>query len=264
MREFEEMQTISVMNVKGGVGKTITAVNVAQILAGEHEARVLLIDADPQGDASYLLAPEEEDFAGTYGVLTTGGAYEDYILPTRYRYLDIMPGNSDLFYVSMELADKAVKSMGDLLDNLREDSAYDYVIIDCPPSFSAPSIAAICNSNQVIIPVKLDALGIRGCNFLVDQIEAMRDYNPDLAIPSVLVTMYHNVEVCVKSLELLHEYGFNVFDTIIRRTDKVPESTYYAQALGEYSRQSAAGRDYRRFVDELLQGGAEGGVTDGV
>lgn len=258
------MKVISVMNVKGGVGKTITAVNIAQILAGEHDRRVLLIDADPQSDASYLLAPDDDEYAGTYGALTSGGCWDEYVVPTRYRDLDIMPGSSDLFYVSMEVADRSVRAMGDLMDSLRADGPYDFVIIDCPPSFSAPSIAAICNSDQVIIPVKLDALGIRGCKFLTDQIEAMHDYNPDLAIPSVLVTMWHNAEVCVQSLELLHRYGFRVFATMIRRTDKVPESTYYAQAISEYSRRSAAGQDYRRFVAELLGEGARGGAEDGV
>jgi len=256
------MKTYAIMNVKGGVGKTVTAVNLAQILAGEHHKRVLLIDADAQGDASYLLTPDYADGSGLYGCLVLGGPYEDCVNQTRYRDLDIITGGSDLFYVSMESAERMTGAMSDLLDNLRTDGEYDYVIIDCPPSFSAPSVAAIANSDRVIIPVKLDALGIRGCRFLTDQIEAMHDYNPGMALPMVLVTMWHNVEVCRDATDLLLENGFSVYQTMIRRTDKVDEATFYGQAMQEYSPWSAAGRDYRDFVQELLclEGGAEDGL----
>ena len=256
------MKTYAIMNVKGGVGKTVTAVNLAQILAGDHHKRVLLIDADAQGDASYLLTPDYADGSGLYGCLVLGGPYEDCVNQTRYRDLDIITGGSDLFYVSMESAERMTGAMSDLLDNLRTDGEYDYVIIDCPPSFSAPSVAAIANSDRVIIPVKLDALGIRGCRFLTDQIEAMHDYNPGMALPMVLVTMWHNVEVCRDATDLLLENGFSVYQTMIRRTDKVDEATFYGQAMQEYSPWSAAGRDYRDFVQELLclEGGAEDGL----
>ena len=256
------MKTYAIMNVKGGVGKTVTAVNLAQILAGEHHKRVLLIDADAQGDASYLLTPDYADGSGLYGCLVLGGPYEDCVNQTRYRDLDIITGGSDLFYVSMESAERMTGAMSDLIDNLRTDGEYDYVIIDCPPSFSAPSVAAIANSDRVIIPVKLDALGIRGCRFLTDQIEAMHDYNPGMALPMVLVTMWHNVEVCRDAMDLLRENGFSVYQTMVRRTDKVDEATFYGQAMQEYSPWSAAGRDYRDFVQELLY--REGGAEDGV
>lgn len=256
------MKTISIMNVKGGVGKTVTAVNLAQILAGDHHKRVLLIDADAQGDASYLLTPDYEDGSGLYGCLVLGGPYEDCVSPTRYRDLDIITGGSDLFYVSMESAERMTGAMGDLLEGLRIDGEYDYVIIDCPPSFSAPSVAAICSSDQVIIPVKLDALGIRGCRFLQDQIEAVHEYNPALELPRVLVTMWHNVEVCRDAVELLRENGFNLYDTRIRRTDKVDEATFFGQAMSEYSPRSAAGMDYRQLAEEILyrEGGEDRGV----
>lgn len=251
------MKVISVMNVKGGVGKTITAANVAEILAGDFGYRVLLIDADAQGDATHLLLPNEEEAYGLYGALIGGGCYDEYIFETRYRNLEIMPSSSDLFYLSMDVAEKAVKSMGDLVANMDEakqhgdPDAYDVVIIDCPPSFSAASVAAICNSDRVIIPVTLDAFGIRGCKFLIDQIEAMMDYNPDIQV-GALVTKWHNVEVCNQSLALLEGTEIPVYNTKIRRTDKVDESTFFGMALGEYSRFSSAGRDYRAFTKELL------------
>lgn len=245
------MKTISIMNVKGGVGKTITAANLAEILAEDYGKRVLLVDADAQGDATHLLLPTEDELHGIYGALVLGGCYDEYVHETRYRNLDIMPASSDLFYLSMEVAERSVKSMGDLMMALREDDAYDVVVIDCPPSFSAASVAAICSSNRVVIPVKLDAFGIRGCKFLTDQIEAMLDYNSEIQI-GALVTMWHNVEVCRQSRDLLLQTEIPVYRTAIRRTDKVDESTFYGMALGEYSRFSSAGRDYRDFAAELL------------
>ena len=244
------MKTISIMNVKGGVGKTITATNLAEIYAGEYGRRVLLIDADAQGDATHLLLPGDYEPIGTYGAMVIGGCIDDYINQTRYRNLDIMPASSDLFYLSMEASTTAVRAMGGLLQTL-SDEHYDIVVIDCPPNFSAASIAAICASDHVVIPVKLDAFGIRGCNFLTKQIEALYDYNPDITV-GALVTMWHNVEVCRQSLKLLCDSGVEVYNTKIRRTDKVDESTFYGMALGEYSRFSSAGRDYREFAAELL------------
>lgn len=248
------MKVISFMNVKGGVGKTITSANVAEILAVEYGKRVLLIDADAQGDASYYLAPSEssDDFTGLYGAMLLGGCWTDYTQRTRYRNLDIMPGNSDLFWISMDNSGEITKTMTDVLSAMAEDAAYDFIIIDCPPSFSAVSVAAIANSDHVVIPVSLSAFGVRGSNFLTKQIEAMHDY-AETNILGLLPTMWRNTEVCRQSLALLYEIGFPVFETVIRRTDKVDESTYFSQCLCEYSRFSSAGKDYRAFVDELLR-----------
>jgi chromosome partitioning protein len=248
------MKTISIMNVKGGVGKTITAVNLAQILACDHNFRVLLIDADAQADASSMLIPEEdEESADCYGMLTAGVVAEDYIQSTCYRNLDIVCGGSDMFWISMESAERYTRTMHDFLSAVSPD--YDFCIIDCPPHFSAPSVAAICNSTHVIVPVKLDAFGIRGCRFLVKQVEAILEINPDISMPLVLVTMWRNSEVCRQSYQLLRQdlpEDVVIFPTVIRRTDKADESTFYGQALGEYSRYSSAGRDYRNFTSELL------------
>lgn len=247
------MKIISIMNVKGGVGKTITAANLAEILAGDYGKRVLLVDADAQGDATYYLLGETEDEqSGLYGALIFGGCYDEYVQKTRYRNLDILPGSGDLFWISMDHSQAITKSMDNLMQAIEEDGSYDYIIIDCPPSFSSTSVAAICNSQHLIIPVSLSAFGLRGCRFLSKQVEAMSDYVSDLEVTGILPTMWRNSAVCNQSLALLHRMDLPVFETVIRRTDKVDESTYYAQTLNEYSRFSAAGRDYRAFAKELL------------
>ena len=253
------MKTISVMNVKGGVGKTITAVNVAHILATEYDSRVLLIDADAQADATAMLYEDEpEETSGLYGAMVYGGVVDLYLDRTKYPGLDIVTASSDLFYISMGDSEAMTKTMSDFLENV--SSEYDFCIVDCPPSFSAPSVAAICNSDAVVIPVKLDAFGLRACRFLVDQVEAMQEFNPHAKVAGALATMYHNCDVCNQALKLLSESGIHVFETKIRRTDKADESTFFQMALSEYSRHSSAGRDYRAFVSEFLEGGRSNGI----
>lgn len=252
------MKVISVMNVKGGVGKTVTATNVAEILAGDYGKKVLLIDADAQGDASYyLMGDQEVEHDGVYGALVIGGCYDQYVCQTRYRNLDILPGSSDLFWISMDSSGQITRAMAQLIEALMDDCIYDFVIIDCPPSFSAVSVAAIANSEHLIIPVNLSAFGLRGSRFLTRQVEAMNDY-ADLQITGLLPTMWRNSPVCTQSLGLLHDMGLPVFETVIRRTDKVDESTFYCQTVSDYSRFSSAGRDYRAFVAEFLDKIGEG------
>jgi chromosome partitioning protein len=245
------MVVISIMNVKGGVGKTITAVNLAEILAGDHEQRVLLVDADPQANATEMLLTNQ-DPCGLYEALRFGGCVDDYTQPTRYRNLDILAGSDDLFYLPIDEAAQTVKAMGDIMEALREDGAYDYVIIDCPPAFQATSVASICSSDGVVIPVRLDAWSQTGARYLIRQIETMADYNPRCQVLGTLPTMYHNAAVCNQALEALSAHNLNPFPVCIRRTDKVDESTFMGMALQEYSKFSAAGRDYRRFAELLL------------
>lgn len=256
-RRMMTMKTLSIMNVKGGVGKTITAVNIAVNLAVYHQKRVLLIDADAQGDATAMLMgvddPDEFSGGGLFGAIVQGGNIGEYIEETKYRNLDLMPGCSDLFEISMDDAQRVTGIMDGIIDTLDGDGEYDVILIDCPPSFNAPSIGAICNSDFIIVPCKLDGFSIRGARFLLRQCDIMQDYA--MISPMILVTMYHNCGVCNQAMELLHTSmpeGIKILNQVIRRTDKVDESTFYGQALGEYSRQSAAGRDYKDLTVELL------------
>ena len=258
-------KVISIMNSKGGVGKTITAANMAQILASEYGMHVLAIDLDPQADLTALLGlpvpmgdhVELEAMSGAFDLLTGAEAYpENMIYPTRYTGLDLVPSCSQMLVLGLTSADDCTKRLSDFIAAISEmDNPYHFVVIDCPPAFSGPSAAAIYCSDDVIIPTKLDYFGHKAAQFILEQIDIIASTSERELLPSVLVTMWHNSEVCKQGLVVLEDaLSENVllYPAMIRRSDKVDESTYYGQALGEYSRFSSAGRDYRDFVAQFL------------
>ena len=242
------MKTISVVNLKGGVGKTVTAVNLAGILAADYGKRVLLVDSDPQGDPSQYIGVVP-DACSTADLFDGGTAYyEDVIQHTIYRDLDIVPSDMQLASVDLD-ADidrkQAVRVYADLRDALVEDDAYDVMIFDCPPSFSLPCISAIAASDMVFVPIKPGAFEIASVQ------------STGLAKRSVrgLLTIWHNADATRQSEDWLREHSpIPLFSQKIRRTDKVTESTYAAQPVTRWSPTSAAARDYRAWVEEIMEG----------
>lgn len=256
------MHVTVIMNAKGGVGKTVTTVNMAALLAQKYKKRVLVVDADGQGDASAFLGADPSD--GGLAALMEGMCicYTEAIASSNFPGVDIMSGSSDLYNIDLEALKRGgsigVSCITDLRDNIIEDDAYDMMLIDCPPGFTASSVAALAAADSVIIPAKLDAFSVRGMTFLMDQIKQLRKVNGRCRLDGILVTQWHNAEVIRQAEELLRSRGLPVFETKIRRTDKVDESTWAQQPLQIYSRTSSAGSDYRAFVAEWLENGGLG------
>ena len=259
------MKTICIMNLKGGVGKTVTAGNMAAILAADHGKRVLLIDADHQGNTSKFFHADTE--AATVREILTGEA-ESY-WPENVQYcsdgLDIIPADMSLAELDTAPEMQEFKSLWrlrDLLLAIEDDNAYNYVIIDMPPAFSLASRAALVAADEVIVPIKLDAFSIDGMAELLRQINAMKKVNRRLTLAGVLITMWRNVDVVNQAEKILRDSGVPVFRTTIRRTDIVDESTFQREPLVAYSPRSAACVDYRRLVTEYLERGENRGKTE--
>ena len=253
------MRAFAVVNMKGGVGKTITATNLAYILATEYSLRVLLVDADGQCNATRNLLP-----TGNYdglAALLEGAAccYDEVIVATDTEGVDMIPASSALWGLDLSSVfdgarEGALRALRDLRDSLIEDDAYDVMIIDCPPNFSVACVSAIAAATGIIIPVLPDAFSAEGMTDLVAQIDGVRKYYPDVRVSGCLVTQWHKADVVIDAVDYLRsESPVPVFNQMIRRTDKVVESTWAKETACMWSPQSSAARDYRAWVRELVE-----------
>ena len=252
------MVTISIINLKGGVAKTLSAVNMAHILATVHSKRVLLVDNDKQGNASKMFGLHSYEEMSVAEVLTDKAPdMEGIIAPTRYENLDLIPANMNLLRANLAV----------MVDNTRQretrfrkdfravSGSYDFCIIDNAPDINISTINALVASDDVIIPIKIDKFAFDGLAELKEQIEnTQEDLNPALRLRGCLVTSYQRNDVNAQGEEWLRtQRDFPVFATHIRRTEKVDESTFAAAPIIEYSRRCGAAADYLQFVREYLQ-----------
>ena len=259
------MRTIAILNLKGGVGKTVTAVNLSYILAAEHKQRVLLIDADSQCNSTEFFGIDPD--RGNLAQLMTAHMDPAYavgqIQQTQHKGLDILAADMalmDLDLTKMQRKDVRSTAIAELLLSLSEtDQAYDTVLVDCPPAFNAATASALLAAQEVIIPIKLDAFSLRGMANLIRQVKNMRKINPDLRVTGCLVTMYYKDQTIDEALATLQGSGLPVFHTKIRRSKRVDGMSFAQQPLSVFSPRSAAGIDYRAFARELI-GGAQNGI----
>lgn len=251
------MKTIAIMNLKGGVAKTTTAINMAAILATEHGQRVLLIDADSQYDATKTLLPNDEYTTVTNLLLGEEDYYPNAVVPSTIRNLDVMPSDMRLATVGLQGVNGgrySQRALVDVRDNVIEDDAYDYVIIDCPSSFVHPGCqAGVLAADAIIIPVTADEYSVPAASALAEQVEYMRSLNPVLRVAGCLITKYRQSEAADRALYKLAEYAtVPIYSKRIRYSPKVDGSTGSNEGVMGYSPRCAASIDYRGWVQEFL------------
>lgn len=259
------MRTSVILNLKGGVAKTATAVNMAAILANDHKQRVLLVDADSQCNTTEFFGgnPEHGNLAEVLRQRSDGAYFAAVsIQHTNFPGVDLLAGDDslmDLDLTKVETADVKATVLREMVSILEERDAYDVCLVDCPPAFNAASAAALIAADEVIIPIKLDAFSLRGMTNLLRQISNMRQINPRLRLAGCLPTMWYKSENIVDAEVTLRTSGLPVYPHI-RRTDKVDDMTFAQEPLLISSPRSAAGIDYRNFVRVWLN---EGGNNNG-
>lgn len=256
------MKILSIINLKGGVAKTLTAVSVAHVLAVFHHMRVLLVDNDKQGNTSKAFGVHSYDEKSISDILTARRVDpHEVIKHTRYKNIDVMPANMTLIRANLEVMMDSTRPQQTRLRAALEPIAgqYDYCIIDNAPDINISTINALVASDDVIIPIKIDEYAFDGLAELKEQIENTRDdLNPRLRLAGCLITCFRRTEADRQGEEWLKaQPQYPVFDTHIRYSEKVTESTFAKIPIVEYSRQSGAAMDYITFVKEYLQRGKQ-------
>lgn len=250
------MRRIVIANQKGGVAKTTTAVNLATGL-GMVGQQTLLIDMDPQANATFAVLGDEPDTNSTYDLIMGGAPLTSVIRRTKRPNLDIVPSNIDLAAAEVELISKVggQTRLRTKLGEIGVSTHYDFVIIDAPPSLGFLTINALAAADEVLIPVPASVFALKGIQRLEETIDSVRtDLGcPGLHIGGVLCTVYENTNVAkdVRS-EIQGRFGELVFRTNIPKTIKFEESHGRTQSIFEYAPDHAAAVAYSALVQEIL------------
>ena len=247
------MKVIAVANQKGGVGKTTTAVNLSAALS-ELEQRVLLIDIDPQGNATMGSGVEKNQLLlSSYEWLVQGAGLKEVVQTKEAKY-DILPSNIDL--TAAEVGLLGMESREYVMRGLLSGAAYDYVLIDCPPSLNILTVNALTAANTVLIPMQCEYYALEGLSALLETIRALRvSSNPQLDIEGLLRTMY-DPRISLSrdvSRQLVTHFGEKLFRTVIPRNIKLAEAPSHGQPVIEYDRSSKGSRAYLALGAELLK-----------
>lgn len=258
------MRTIAIYNRKGGVGKTTTTAVMAYCLANRHRKRVLVIDGDSQGNISTYFGVRPEEGQSLMDLLEGSHEplWEDLIAPTTNPRIHIIPADNRLMMADLSSIEDGRCNPGaieDLCSAIAEDNGMDYVLIDCPPGLNAAGAAAMRAADDIIIPAEMEGFSAIGARDVVGQVEDARKVNPRLRIAGVLATKWRNTEPEQAMLRGLRGLGLPVFRQVIRLSAPVPSAMVDGENLLVYSPTCAASVDYKRAVQEYLDGLRGGG-----
>ena len=246
---------IAIANQKGGVGKTTTSINLAASL-GVLEKKVLLIDADPQANATSGIGIDVESVdIGTYQVLEHSNTAREAIIKTETPNLDIIPAHIDLVAIEIELVDKDAREymLKKALVDIKDD--YDFIIIDCAPSLGLLTLNALTAADAVIIPIQCEYFALEGLGKLLNTIKSVQKiHNPELDIEGLLLTMYDSrLRLSNQVVEEVQTHFNNmVFQTIIQRNVRLSEAPSYGESIINYDAGSKGASNYLSLAKEII------------
>lgn len=245
---------IAVLNQKGGVGKTTTAINVAAYLA--HSGKnVLLVDFDPQGNATSGLGLEKSKIeTGMYDVLLGNASIDQAIVDTNIPRLHVLPTNAQLASAEVELVSKEHRELK--LKQAIKNITHDVVIIDCPPALGLLTINALAAADWLLIPVQAEYYALEGLGQLLEVFQSVKqNLNPQLEILGVVVTMYDKrTSLSAQVNSELHKYfGDKVFNTVIPRNIRLAEAPSYGKPIMHHDKWSKGARSYKQLSKEILK-----------
>lgn len=248
---------LAMCNQKGGVGKTTSTINLGAALA-EYGRRVLLVDFDPQGALSVGLGVQPHQLEQTvYNVIMEKSVtLDDVLMQTSVAGMDLLPSNIDLSAAEVQLVAEVGReqTLGRVLHPATKE--YDYILVDCQPSLGLLTVNALAAADGVLIPLECEFFSLRGVALLIDTIEKVRErLNPRLEISGIVATMFdprtlHSREVMARVVEA---FGETVFDSVINRTVRFPETTVAGEPITRWAPRSAGAKSYRSLAREVIE-----------
>lgn len=252
------IKVVAVANQKGGVGKTTTAVNLAACLAALGK-KTLLLDLDPQANATSGLGLEKTEGGSAYRALLGEGSLTDRIQPTAFSNLEVIPSEVDLCGADIELArsENYLQRLSQLLRPLADSERFDLILIDCPPSLGILTLNAFAASDRLLVPLQCEYYALEGISMITRILGQVRDnqINPNLELLGVIMTMFDGRTRLAQQVveEVRQHFGEKVFETVIPRTTRLAEAPSFGKPIIHYDKYSAGAAAYEVLAQEFLR-----------